>query len=56
MNIISILQFFGKSTVKLFTTLLLVSVLTFTLVSMSPISPINAYIGQSRLQISAEQQ
>lgn len=56
MNLLSILQIFGKAMVKLITTLVLVSALTFTLVSMSPISPINAYIGQSRLQISAEQQ
>ena len=48
--------FAGKTAIKLITTLLLVSILTFTLVSMSPISPINAYIGQNRLQISSEQQ
>jgi peptide/nickel transport system permease protein len=56
MNAIAILQFLSKSLIKLITTLVLVSILTFSLVSMSPISPINAYIGQSRLQISSEQQ
>lgn len=45
-----------RTLIKLGVTLVLVSLLTFSLVSMSPISPINAYIGQSRLQISAEQQ
>lgn len=56
MNGVFALQFFGKSILKLTTTLVLVSILTFSLVSMSPISPINAYIGQSRLLISSEQQ
>ncbi len=41
---------------KLASTLVLVAILTFSLVSLSPISPINAYIGQNRLQISGEQQ
>ncbi len=34
----------------------LVSVLAFTLVSLSPIDPVSAYIGMDRLQISAEQE
>lgn len=50
------LSFWMKTTGNLVFTLVLVSVLTFTLVSLAPISPINAYIGQSRLQISTEQQ
>lgn len=50
------LQFGIRTVTKLTITLVLVSILTFSLVSLSPISPINAYIGQSRLQISAEQQ
>lgn len=51
-----IFRFLAKSLVRLSVTLILVSMLTFTLLSAAPISPINAYIGQSRLQISAEQQ
>lgn len=49
-------HFWLKKTANLALTMILVSVLTFTLVSLAPISPINAYIGQNRLQISAEQQ
>lgn len=56
MNTKIMTRFAGRTLVKLVVTLVLVSILTFTLVSMSPISPINAYIGQNRLQISSAQQ
>lgn len=56
MNMHAQLQFSIRTMTKLATTLVLVASLTFSLVSLSPISPINAYIGQSRLQISVEQQ
>jgi peptide/nickel transport system permease protein len=36
--------------------LCLVSVLAFTLVSLSPVDPVNAYIGIDRMQISREQE
>ncbi|HKI80677.1 MAG TPA: ABC transporter permease, partial [Pseudodesulfovibrio sp.] len=34
----------------------LVSVLAFTLVSLSPVDPVSAYIGIDRMQISVEQE
>jgi peptide/nickel transport system permease protein len=44
-----------KTLSKLTITLVLVSIVTFTLVSMAPISPVNAYIGQNSLLVSAIQ-
>lgn len=41
---------------KLALILSLVSILAFTLVSLSPIDPVTAYIGMDRMQISAEQE
>lgn len=40
---------------RLITLLFVVSLLTFILVSMSPIDPIRAYIGADMLLVSAEQ-
>jgi len=49
-------RFFLGKTARLACILTLVSVLAFTLVSMSPIDPVTAYIGIDRMQISTEQE
>jgi len=41
---------------KLLVIMILVSVISFTLVSLSPLDPITAYLGVDRMQISQEQQ
>ncbi|MBN4059958.1 ABC transporter permease [Desulfotalea psychrophila] len=52
----SITHFFIHKTLRLGLTLALVSMLAFTLVSLSPIDPVTAYIGMDRMQISPEQE
>lgn len=44
----------GRQSSRLFLTLTIVSVLAFTLVSLSPIDPVTAYLGMDRMQISQE--
>lgn len=55
MHHISLSFCLGKSG-RLALILALVSVLAFTLVSLSPVDPVSAYIGIDRMQISAEQE
>lgn len=55
MNAISSSFYLGKAA-RLALILSLVSVLAFTLVSLSPIDPVSAYIGIDRMQISTEQE
>ncbi|WP_291327395.1 ABC transporter permease [Desulfovibrio sp. UCD-KL4C] len=50
-----ILQFFVKKAVHLVLLLIAVATLSYTLVSYSPIDPIDAYLGPSILKISPEQ-
>jgi len=49
-------QFCLKKSGKLVLILSLVSVLAFTLVSLSPVDPVAAYLGIDRMQISVEQE
>ncbi|QQE67405.1 ABC transporter permease (plasmid) [Leptolyngbya sp. BL0902] len=55
MQLRSILVFFGYKLVRLALLLLAVAVLTFGLMSLSPIDPVQAYVGADMLQISAAQ-
>ena len=55
MKVITRKFFLGKAG-RLALILSLVSVLAFTLVSLSPIDPVSAYIGIDRIQISTEQE
>ena len=55
MHAISLRFCLGKAG-RLALILSLVSVLAFTLVSLSPVDPVSAYIGIDRMQISAEQE
>ncbi|BCS89830.1 ABC transporter permease [Pseudodesulfovibrio sediminis] len=49
-------SFWLRKAGKLVLILTMVSVLAFTLVSLSPIDPVTAYIGMDRMQISTEQE
>jgi peptide/nickel transport system permease protein len=50
-----ILRFLLQKLLHLFLLLLAVSVLTFVLVSLSPVNPIDAYIGSDVMRVGAEQ-
>ncbi len=50
------LDFWLSRAGRLLLTLVLVSTLSFTLVNLSPIDPVSAYLGLDRLQISQEQE
>ena len=52
----SVLKRLAGKLVRLAVIICLTAALSFTLVSMSPIDPITAYLGYDRMQISAEQQ
>ena len=49
-------NFWLRKTGRLALTLTLVATLAFTLVSLSPIDPVSAYLGMDRMQISQEQE
>jgi peptide/nickel transport system permease protein len=49
-------NFWLNRTGRFFLTLGLVSILAFTLVSLSPIDPVTAYLGMDRLQVGPEQE
>jgi peptide/nickel transport system permease protein len=49
-------NFWLNRTGRLFLTMALVSVLAFTLVTLSPIDPVTAYLGMDRMQIGQEQE
>ncbi len=48
--------FLAHQSGRLLLTLVIVSVLAFTLVSLSPIDPVTAYLGMDRMQIGQEQE
>lgn len=48
--------FLAQQSGRLLLTLAIVAVLAFTLVSLSPIDPVTAYLGMDRMQISQEQE
>lgn len=50
-----ILRFSLGKLIKLVTLLLAISILSFTLVSISPIDPVQSYIGADMMKVSAEQ-
>ncbi|MGF7045555.1 peptide/nickel transport system permease protein [Paenibacillus sp. DS2015] len=47
--------FIGRKAFRLVTLLIMVSIVSFTLVSVSPIDPVQAYIGADMMKVSAEQ-
>jgi peptide/nickel transport system permease protein len=51
-----IIKLIGKKTARLVSLLLAISVITFGLVSFSPIDPIQAYIGAEMMRVGPEQQ
>ncbi|ARD48098.1 ABC transporter permease [Sporosarcina sp. P33] len=55
MRLKKIALFFIRKAVKLATLLIAVSILSFTLVSLSPIDPVQSYIGADMTRVSAEQ-
>lgn len=56
LNTPSTASFLSYQSSRLLLTLGIVSVLAFTLVSLSPIDPVTAYLGMDRMQISQEQE
>ena len=47
--------FIGRKVVRLVTLLIMVSIVSFTLVHLSPVDPVQAYIGADMMKVSAEQ-
>ncbi len=52
---IDLLQFFFEKTIRFFLLLVAVATLSYTLISFSPIDPVDAYLGASILKVSPEQ-
>lgn len=55
MQLTGIASFTARKLIRLLLLLIAVSVFSFVLVSLSPVDPINAYVGADMLQISPEQ-
>jgi peptide/nickel transport system permease protein len=55
MRVISLVRFTGQKLLRLGLLLIAVAIFTFVLLSLSPIDPIQAYIGADMLQIGPEQ-
>ncbi|MBE9077950.1 ABC transporter permease [Romeria aff. gracilis LEGE 07310] len=55
MRLADLIRFAGSRLVRLGLLLMAVSVFTFVLISLSPISPVNAYVGADIMQIGPEQ-
>jgi peptide/nickel transport system permease protein len=55
MQVKGITQFIGRKLIRLTLLLIAVSIFSFVLISLSPIDPINAYIGADMTRIGAEQ-
>lgn len=51
----NLLRYLGKKLMRLFLLLFTMSVLSFTLVSLSPIDPVQAYVGAEMMRIGPEQ-